>query len=96
MFPELAIGYLQVAPNGKLPLKKHEASILNEHVDHGQLWYSQDNMTEASKFGGILRTYLVKFRELKQYPAKMRVIKDQAVLSLSLSLSLSISLSLSL
>ena len=75
------MAYLEIAPNGKLPLKKHEQSILNEHHDHGKLWDSVGADTNmASKIAGIIRTWLVKYRELVQYPPKMRVIKSQAVL----------------
>jgi len=77
--PELMIAYLSLAPNAKLPPKKLESSWFAEHKDNGPIFNNTDRPEDnATKWSGIVRTNLTKFRELVQYHAKYRVIAEQA------------------
>jgi len=67
--PELMSAYLQACPNGKLPPRFHDLSLLLEHRERkGGIFQGRDAVkaeVSASKWAGIIRTNMSKLREIK-------------------------------
>lgn len=76
---ELTEGYLRLSPNCKLPPKFHEMSVIMEHSESG-LFKGKDaerpNLS-ATKWAGIIRTNLSKWREIAMYPRKLNAVLHQ-------------------
>ena len=80
---ELTEGYLRLAPNAKLPPKFHELSVIAEHRECN-IFKGRDAdkpQLSATRWAGLLRTNLSKWREIAMYPRKLNAILHQVQLA---------------
>ena len=83
-YPQLFKAYLELCPNGKLPSKHLDNSLVAAHAELGCFKIEQG--IEASKpynqacaVGLLIRQTMAKYRELAMQPAKKSVYERQVM-----------------